>query len=230
MTMAEPARDEDTALTTRLNAFVETLYAGEDDVLEAVMEEARREGLPAIHVRPSVGKLLAVLVRISRAERVLEIGTLAGYSAVWLARALPAHGHLYTLEMSERHASIARRTFERAGLADRVDVVLGPALDSLLRLPTDQPFDMVFIDADKRSYPAYLDQALRLTRPGGLIVADNVLRGGAVLEPGPPGSDIRAIQEYNDRVAHDSRLDAIIVMTQSGSFDIDGISLARVRD
>ena len=216
-------------MITRLNDYVEALYAAEDDVLEAILTDAHREGLPHIHVWPAVGKLLAMLVRISGATRVLEIGTLAGYSAVWLGRALPENGRLYTLEVSERHASVARRAIEMAGLEDRVDVLLGPAIDTLQRLPAGQPFDMVFIDADKKGYPAYLDQALRLTRPGGLIVADNVLRDGAILEPALPGSDIKAIQDYNERVARDERLEGTILLTRSGSFELDGLSLARVR-
>lgn len=222
-------RGLDASLAARLSQYIEGRYAEEDEVLASVLAETRREGLPAIQIRPSLGKLLALLVRISGASRVLEIGTLAGYSAVWLGRALPETGRLYTLEVSERHAAIARRTIARAGLAERIHVLLGHALDTLAGLPADQPFDMVFIDADKPSYPAYLDHALRLTRPGGLIIADNVIRGGAVLEPVATGSDVRAVQEYNDRVAHDARLEGTILLTRSGSFDLDGLSLARVR-
>ncbi len=230
MPMPEPTREAGPTTAMRLDAYVETLYAEEDDALDAVLASARAEQLPTIHVRPSVGKLLFMLVRISGAARVLEIGTLAGYSAVWLGRALPAHGRLLTLEVSKRHASIARRAIEGAGLAERVEVLEGPALETLANLHAGQPFDMVFIDADKKSYPAYLDHALRLTRPGGLIIADNVLRGGAVLAPAEPGSDIGAVQQYNDRVAKDPRLEAIILVTRSGSFDLDGLSVARVRD
>jgi predicted O-methyltransferase YrrM len=227
--MPGQSQDLSSSLITRLNDYIEALYAPEDDVLDAILREAHREGLPHIHVRPEVGKLLALLVGISGATRVLEIGTLAGYSAVWLGRALPENGRLYTLEVSERHATVARHAIAMAGLEDRVEVLLGPALDTLARLPAGQPFDMVFIDADKESYPAYLNQALRLTRQGGLIVADNVLRDGAILDPALPGSAIRAIQDYNERVARDERLEGTILLTRSGSFGLDGLSVARVR-
>jgi predicted O-methyltransferase YrrM len=215
-------------MPVRLYEYVEALYAQNDDVLEALLAEAQREGLPSIQVRPAVGKLLAVLVKLSGAIRVLEIGTLAGYSAIWLGRALPARGSLTSLEVSDLHAAVARRGIARAGLTGRVEVIVGPALDTLRMLPEDQPFDMVFIDADKGSYPLYLDHALRLTRAGGLIVADNVLRDGAVLDGTAADGTIRAIREYNERVAHNPRLEATIVLTQSGSSDLDGLSIARV--
>jgi predicted O-methyltransferase YrrM len=181
-------------------------------------------------VSPALGKLLALLVQISGARRILEIGTLAGYSAVWLGRALPTDGKLISLEIEPKHAAVARRSIERAGLADRVEVRVGPALDSLAKLAGDPAFDMVFIDADKPSYPAYLDWALRLVRPGGLIVADNVLRDGDVLSPDIQDAGIQAIRTYNDRVAQDPRLDGLILFTRSRGHEVDGVSVARVRD
>ncbi len=230
--MTVPERDVAVVgeMLARLNQYIDSLYAPEDTVLRELLTEARLAGMPAIQVRPSTGKLLALLVRISGATRVLEIGTLAGYSAIWMGRALPENGRLITLEVSEPHAGVARRSIAKAGLAARIEVLVGPALGTLARLPDDSPFDMVFIDADKGSYPAYLDHALRLTRRGGLIVADNVLRDGAVLEQPLRDNVIKAVQDYNDRVAQDARLDGTILLTQSGSYALDGLSIARVRD
>lgn len=219
-------RDVQDALLDYINAR----YAPEDSLLRDVLETARAEGLPSIQVSPALGKLLALLIHISGARRVLEIGTLAGYSTLWMGRAIPQAGSLISLEVEPRHANIARRFIAQAGLDDRVEVRLGPALETLQLLTDELQFDMAFIDADKENYPRYLDWALRLVRPGGLIVADNVLRGGDVLEAGATDASTKATQTYNDRVAADPRLEAIVLFTRNGTGGVDGVSVARVSD
>ena len=181
----------------------------------------------ALDVVPQpLGRLLGILVRAVGARRVLELGTLGGYSAIWMARALPTDGRLISLEVNPHHAEVARANLARAGVAERVEVRVGQALDLLPAVTAEAPFDLVFIDADKVSYPAYLEWAVRLVRPGGLIVADNVLRGGAVIDPSPADVDARAIYEFNRRAAAHPRLDAIILPNRGGR---DGILIAAVR-
>lgn len=154
---------------------------GPDDALEQTLVASLEAGLPGIAVSPVQGKLLNLLARMVGARRILEVGTLGGYSAVWLARSLPPQGRLVTLELDPHHAEVARANLERAGVADRVEVVVGPAIESLRGLPGDQPFDVVFIDADKPGNPAYFAEALRLTRPGSVLVVDNVVRQGRIV-------------------------------------------------
>jgi predicted O-methyltransferase YrrM len=171
--------------------------------------------------------LLGILARAVGAKKILEIGTLGGYSGTWLARALSPGGKLITLEVNPRHAEVARHAFERAGVEDLVAIRVGPALDSLPDLRSEAPFDLVFIDADKDNYPAYLDWAVALARPGALIVADNVLQGGRVLMDPPPDAGVAGIQEFNRRAAQHPRLDALILPMRDGR---DGVLVARVQD
>ena len=188
------------------------LYAREDDALRSTVAAAAEAGMPPIQISPIQGQLLAVLVAASRARRVLELGTLAGYSGIWMARALPPGGRLISLDVSLKHADVARGSFDRAGVADRVEVRVGPAAELLPALEPEAPFDLVFIDADKEGYPTYLEWALRLSRPGSIIVADNVLRNwGEALRPPSTGSDsaIAAMYAYNQRAATDPRLRSI---------------------
>lgn len=220
--------DDTRKLLRDIDDYVAGLFAPPDEALEAALREAEREGLPSINVSATEGKLLQMLVWISGARRVLEIGTLGGYSATWMARALPEGGRLTSLEKEPRHAEFARRFLERAGVADKVEVVVGSALETLPAL-LDRPdpyFDMVFIDADKPSYPAYLDWSLRLVRPGGLIVADNVLQGGGVIEPGDDPV-LRATAEFNQHAAASPLLDSLILPNRGGQ---DGILIAVVKD
>jgi predicted O-methyltransferase YrrM len=177
-------------------------------------------------VPPELGRLLGILVQATGARRVLEIGTLGGYSAIHLARALPADGRLISLELDERHAQVARENLSHAGLADRAEVRVGAALDLLPALTAAAPFDLAFIDADKESYPAYLEWCVRLVRPGGMIVADNVLSRRGVIHPDADGADGRGIAAMNEAAARDPRLDAIIMPTRDGR---DGVLLAVVR-
>jgi predicted O-methyltransferase YrrM len=208
-----------------LAEYVSNLLGGEDETLRSMREEAEREGLPAIQVPFELGRLLQVLIVRAQATSVLEIGTLFGYSTVLMARVLPKDGRITTLEVSPKHADIARRNYDRAGVAGVVDVRVGPALDSLRDLD-DGAFDFVFIDADKRSYPDYLDHALRLTRGGGTIVADNVWRGGGALAAPPDDPDNAGIFRFNRRLAQERRLLTAIVPTRDGR-DAASISVVR---
>jgi len=165
--------------------------------------------LPTIDVAPNQGKLLHLLARIQGARRILEIGTLGGYSSIWLARALPSNGKLITLEAEAKHAEVARANIQRAGLSSIVELRLGPALDSLSQLHKEGTprFDLIFIDADKENIPRYLEWSLRLSRPGTIIVVDNVIRDGAVVDPKDPDPRVQGVRRFFDMVAADSRLD-----------------------
>ena len=207
-------------------AYVRDLFLPPDPQLEAALERAAAAGLRSIQVSPEIGRLLGILVQATGARRVLEIGTLGGYSAIHLARPLPGAGRLISLEIDERHAQVSRENLAAAGLADRAEVRIGAALEILPTLADDAPFDLAFIDADKESYPHYLEWCLRLVRPGGLIVVDNVLsrRGGMPSAAEDAGG--RGIAALNEAAARDPRLDAIIVPARDGR---DGVLLAVVR-
>jgi predicted O-methyltransferase YrrM len=183
-------------------------------------------GLPPHEVTPLQGRLLELLVRLAGARSVLELGTLGGYSTIWLARGLPVGGRIVTLEVSPEYARVARENFDRAGVADLVDLRVGPAAETLREL--DGPFDLIFIDADKRSNPNYLAEAVRLSRPGTLIVADNVVRGGAVADPEADDPSDTGVQRFVELVAEDPRLDATAIQTV-GAKGWDGFALALVR-
>ena len=196
-------------------AYLAGLFSPEDDVLRAVRAAAERAGMPPIAVVPETGRFLQVLLRAAGARRVLELGTLGGYSAICMTRALPADGRILSLEISPAHAAFARRQLERAGVANRVEVRTGAALDLLPALEGER-FDVVFLDADKASLPAYFDWALRLLRPGGLVIADNALRGGRVLDDRDDDPDLRGIREFNRKLATDSRVTGLVVPIGDG--------------
>jgi len=202
--------------------YIAGLFAREDDVLLALREEADRHGLPPISISPDEGRLLQVLLAAVGARRVLEVGTLGGYSAIWMARALPDDGFLVTIELDPGHASFARRFIARARLDAKVDIRVGRALDVLASLDGEQ-FDAMFIDADKEPLSTYLEWGLRLVRRGGLIVADNALWGGKVLDERIEDDATRAIRAFNVRLAADPRLVSIVVPTH------DGVAVAVVR-
>ncbi|MDA0748048.1 MAG: O-methyltransferase [bacterium] len=189
-----------------LDAYRKEVFAPEDDLLKGVMPAAVEKGLPRISVSPESGKTLYLLAKMIGAKKILEFGALAGYSGIWLARALPEDGRFITLEMDPKHAEVTRANYAAAGLADRTEVHVGPALDMLDKVLPEAPFDLVFIDADKENYPNYLDFALDHTRPGGLIIADNANGHGRVHEKLQDGEGPRGIQVYNDRVANHPRL------------------------
>ncbi|MEU4612553.1 O-methyltransferase [Streptomyces umbrinus] len=208
------------------------LLAPPDEALTDALNDSDAAGLPHINVAPPQGKLLHLLAVIQGATRILEIGTLGGYSTIWLARALPQDGHLITLEYSERHAEVARRNLARAGLDKITEVRVGPALDSLTKLADEgdgnpAPFDLVFIDADKVNNPRYVEWAVKLTRPGSLIILDNVVRGGAVTDPTSDDPSVRGTREALDLFATHPKLTATAIQTV-GSKGYDGFALARV--
>ena len=197
-----------------------------DPALEAALAANRKAELPAIDVTPLQGKFLELLVRISGARRVLEIGTLGGYSTLWLARALPKDGQIVSLELDPRHAGIARANLKNAGMLDRVDIRVGPATKSLEALvASGASFDFIFIDADKSGYPEYLGWSLKLSRPGTLIVADNVVRDGKVIEPDNPDPNVQGVRRFTDLIAAEPRLSATVLQTV-GSKGYDGFTLA----
>ncbi len=216
---------------TQVDTYIESLFLGDDPALEAALADSALAGLPTIAVSPAQGKLLMLLARATGARRILEIGTLGGYSAIWLARALPKDGRLVTLELNPKHADVARANVARAGLADRVEVRVGPAAQSLRQLAAEGvgPFDFIFIDADKPGYVAYLELALPLARPGALIVADNVVRDGRVTEPTLDDPNVTGAQRFNEALAAESRVDAVLLQTV-GSKGYDGFAIALVRD
>jgi predicted O-methyltransferase YrrM len=199
----------------RLEEYVGALYAHDDAVLNALREEADRAGLPPISITPRAGRVLQILLRAIGARRVLEIGTLGGYSAIWMARALGDEGRILSLEIDPAHAAFARRHLGGAGLGDRVTVRVGRALDVLPALDGER-FDAVFIDADKEPMPTYLDWALRLTRRGGIIAADNALWGGRVADPDVSDAATLAVREFNRRFAAEPRLDATVLPVGDG--------------
>ena len=221
----------DGQLWTDVDTYVSDLFGFSDDVLDAALRDSEAAGLPPIAVSPSQGKLLHLLALTLGARRILELGTLGGYSTIWLARALPPDGRLLTLEYEPRHAEVARGNLARAGLDTVTEVRVGPALDSLAQLSAEgvEPFDLVFIDADKPNYPQYLEWTLRLTRPGGLIIGDNVIRSGAVADPDDDDPRVRGVRRFLELLAGHPDLDATALQTV-GAKGHDGFSLARVRD
>jgi predicted O-methyltransferase YrrM len=204
-----------------LSGYVRRLFAGEDPVLEELRYETSRQGLPEIYISAEVGRLLQVLLVAIGARRVLEIGTLGGYSALWMARALPDDGRLLTVEIDPERAAFARSFVSRAELDDIVEVRVGEASGVLTELVRglaageEESFDAVFIDADKESYTAYLDAAMELVRPGGLIIADNAFRDGRVLDDDPDEAT-RGVLAYNERVATHERLASTIIPIRDG--------------
>lgn len=213
-----------------VDEYLIDLFVGRDDVLAAALAANAEAGLPVIDVAPNQGKLLMLIARLSGARRVLELGTLGGYSTIWLARALPEDGRVVTLEAVPEHAEVARANVDRAGVGDRVDIRVGAALDTLPALEAEQagPFDVVFIDADKKNYPRYLEWALALTRPGSVIVGDNAIRQGHVVDDDSDDENVRATRSFLELAATDRRLDATAVQTVGGK-GWDGFLVAVVR-
>jgi predicted O-methyltransferase YrrM len=221
-------------LWTAVDQYIGETVVPTDAALEAAVESTGAAGLPLIQVSAAQGKLLHVLARMQRARAILEIGTLGGYSTIWLARALPDAGCVVTIELDPRHADVARANVERAGLSSRVDFRVGPALDVLPQLAGERagPFDLVFIDADKANIPAYFEWAMHLSRPGAVIVVDNVIRDGKLIEPGTGDPAVEGVRRLHDVVASDPRVTATTIQTV-GSKGYDGFTLIfvnRARD
>ena len=196
--------------------YVAELFATEDDVLTDLRHGMVEAGFPLIHIDAAEGRLLQVLLGAIGARKVIELGTLGGYSAIWMARALPADGRLITLELEPDRAELARRYIGRAGLDDRVEVRVGEALELLEELAEDGPYDAVFIDADKENYPVYLDWCSSNVRSGGLVIGDNAFKSGDVLDSRTSDAGVRGIQEFNRRLATDPRFTSIVVPTRDG--------------
>ena len=231
---AEPTPQE---RWTAVDDYITGLLVPEDAALRDALEDSAAAGLPPIAVTPNQGKLLGLLARVQRAQRILELGTLGGYSTIWLARALPAGGRLITLEANAGYAEIARANIARAGLAERVELRVAPALETLPRLVDEGagPFDLIFIDADKQNNPGYFEWSLKLSRPGTLIVVDNVVRGGAILDPDADdptvGNDgIRGVRRFFELLAAGvggGPIEATAIQTV-GDKGYDGFALAIV--
>ena len=204
----------DSNLLERLDDYVNELFAPEDDALRWIQAEAERQSLPSISIQPFEGRLLQILLRSVGARKVVEIGALAGYSGVWMARALPSGGKLITLEKSSKHAAVARANFERAGVSDRVELREGDGMTLLGKLSAEGPFDFVFIDADKPSYPQYLTWTVDNLRAGGMVAAHNALRDGRVIAP--ESDDDRMMDAFNRALAAETRLDSFIIGVGDG--------------
>ena len=214
-----------------VDRYIADLFAPTDAALAAVERSIEEAGMPRISVSPTEGKLLHLLALLCNAGRILEIGTLAGYSTIWMARALRAGGRLITIEANPAHAEVARQNLERAGLADAVSVRVGRALEVLPELVAEGqgPFDMIFIDADKAPYAEYLQWALRLARPGTLILADNVVRGGDVVNENATDADTAGIRRFNEALAAHAGVSSIVLQSV-GTRGHDGMALAVVQD
>jgi len=219
----------DKKLWTQVDSYFGDLLAPVDEALDAALKANDKAGLPPIGVTALQGKFLDFLVRVGGARRVLEIGTLGGYSAIWLARALPAGGKLITLELDPHHAEVARQNLRRADLLDRVEIRLGPAVDSLAALARESAtgFDLIFIDADKQSYPQYLEWSLKLSRVGTVIVADNVVREGKVIDPKSRDANVHGVRKFTELLAKSDRLSTTVLQTV-GEKGYDGFALAVV--
>ena len=217
----------DAAGWAAVDGYFADLLAPEDAGLRAALARNAAQGLPRIDVSTTQGKMLALFARMVGARRILEIGTLGGYSSIWMARALPADGQLVTIEADAHHAAVAADNVRDAGLADRIDIRVGAALDVLPTLVA--PFDMIFIDADKPNNPHYLDWAVKLARPGAIIIGDNVVRDGAVADPHSTDPSVQGVQRFFERMHAHPRLEATALQTV-GAKGYDGFSIARVID
>ena len=219
----------DTGIFEKVDHYISQLVGGEDDVLRDTLQSIRDSNIPSISVSANQGKFLQVLAKACNARKILEIGTLAGYSTIWMARALPEDGKLITLEYEPLHARVARANFEKAGLSNKIDVRVGKGIELLPELVAANtgPFDMIFIDADKPPYTEYFQWSLKLARPGTLIVVDNVIREGKVLEGDTSDEIVAGVQRFNTFLAQCQAVTATIIQTV-GSKMHDGMALAVV--
>jgi predicted O-methyltransferase YrrM len=214
---------------TAVDKYITDLLVPSDPALEAALQAASAAGLPPIQVSPVQGKLLHLLAQARGARQILEIGTLGGYSTIWLARALPAGGRVVTLEADPKHAEVSRSNFAQAGLSNVIELRLGPALETLPKLVSEGrgPFDLIFIDANKSCMPEYFDWALKLSRAGSVIIADNVIRDGGVLDAASGDADIQGVRHFNERLSAEKRVSATEIQTV-GSKGYDGFALVVV--
>ena len=213
----------------KVDTYFEQRLLGRDAALEHALAASKSAGLPEIQVSPLQGKMLMLLARSMGAKRILEIGTLGGYSAIWLARALAPGGKLVTLEFDEKHAGVAGDNLSRAGFSSQAEVIVGAANDTLAAMHANKtaPFDFIFIDADKENYPGYLAWSLKLSRPGTMIVADNVVRGGEIANPASKDARVQGTQKFIELLAAEPRVTATAIQTVGGK-SYDGFALALV--
>ncbi|MBD2682977.1 MULTISPECIES: O-methyltransferase [Nostoc] len=214
---------------TAVDRYLTDLFVPSDSVLDAALEASTAAGLPPHNVSPNQGKLLLLLAQLQGARTILEIGTLGGYSTIWLARALPKDGYLITLEADAKHAEVAQSNIARAGLSDVVELRLGQALSTLPQLAAEgrSPFDLIFIDADKPNNPDYLAWALKLSRRGSLIIADNVVRNGAVIDTASNDTSVQGVRRFNELLASEPRVSTTALQTV-GSKGYDGFAIGLV--
>jgi predicted O-methyltransferase YrrM len=219
----------DTTIFTKVDDYISQLLAPEDSVLKETIASLDREGLPQISITANQGKFLQVMMLLCNAKKVLELGTLGAYSTIWLARALPDNGKIITIESDKHHAMVAQKNIDNAGLSDKVDLRTGKALDLLPQLIADNegPFDMIFIDADKPPYTEYFEYALQLSRPGTLIICDNVIREGKVLDDNSTDERVQGVQRFNKMLGSNKHVTATILPTV-GVKEYDGMAIAVV--
>jgi predicted O-methyltransferase YrrM len=223
----QPVNEE---LLEKIDSYIDNLFVPPDPALEQNLADAAAAGLPPIAVAPAQGRMMYLLAKMAGAKRILEIGLLGGYSTTLLARALPENGKIVSLELKQANADVARKNLDRAGIGKRVEIRVGPADETLAKMiaAKEEPFDMVFIDADKTGYVGYLNQVLQLSRPGTVILSDNLIRHGAVLPDHPnPDADARAIVEFNKLIASHPRLESILLPIVKGKIDGMAISLVK---
>ena len=220
----------DKKLFIAVDEYINTLLVPEDEALLATKNSIEENNIPQISISANQGKFLYLLALLCRAQNILEIGTLGGYSTIWLARALPDNGRLITIEVDPKHANVAQKNIERAGLDDKVDIRIGKALEILSRMEMEsqEPFDMIFIDADKPPYAEYFQWALKLSHPGTLIIADNVIRDGKVLDADSKDEMVKGVQRFNTLLAATQSVTATIIQTV-GEKDHDGMAIAIVK-
>ena len=227
----EKPEEKNSELWTAVDTYITQNLIPTDPILEDTLKANAESGLPSIDVSPTQGKFLYLLAKIKGASRILEVGTLGGYSTIWLARALPSGGKLITLEVNPKHAEVAAKNIARAGLTSLVEQRVGPALDSLAQLQAEHtaPFDLIFIDADKPNNPNYLDWALRLSHPGTIIITDNVIREGGILNHDDPDPAIQGTRRLFEKLATEPRLEATALQTV-GCKKHDGFAIAIVKN
>jgi predicted O-methyltransferase YrrM len=219
----------DQELWSAVDSYIVDTLLKEDDALESALRASDEAGLPSIQVSAPQGKFMYLLAKVHGAKRILEVGTLGGYSTIWLARALPAGGKLVTMEIDPKHAEVAKANVERAGVGDKVEVLTGNARELLPELEkrNDAPFDLTFIDADKASIPFYFGSALRMSRPGSLILVDNVVREGAVIHADSEDASVQGVRKLNEMLAANSAVEATVLQTV-GVKGYDGLAIALV--
>ncbi len=213
-----------------VDKYISQLFHDEDDCLKETEKSIIDSGIPQISISPNQGKFLQILARLCNAKKILEMGTLGGYSTIWMARALPGDGKLVTLEIDKKHAEVAQKNFDRCGLASKIEIRLGKAIDILPQLETEGagPFDMIFIDADKPPYTEYFQWALKLSKPSALIIADNVIREGKILMEESPDEMVAGVKRFNKFLSQCPQVTATIFQTV-GAKEHDGMAIAIVK-